>query len=82
MPTKLDAMKKLWNAGDHRGALKLAASWHRLGEHRNAIKGGWAAKWNPGFYRQLGKDPVVMYEAGLAALVERYELKPTKETTT
>jgi len=82
MPTKLEQLKKLWDAGDYRNALKLAATWPRLGEHKKAIQQGWAAAWNPGFYHQMGKDPAALYRDGLGALAERYDLTlPTKEGT-
>ena len=73
--TKLDQMKALWAAGDRRNALRMAASWPMLGEHKDAIQRGWAATVNPGFYRQLGKDPEVVQKAGLEALAERYGLE-------
>lgn len=74
MKTALEKLKDLWAKGDYWGALKMAAAWPRLGEHGDAIKQGWAAVSNPSFYRQLGKDPDVLYRKGLAALAERYGL--------
>lgn len=79
MKTKLKQMQELWEAGDYRGALKMAAGWPQLGEHKAAIQSGWAATWNPAFYRQLGRDPVALYEAGLAAMAQRYNLEPPKK---
>lgn len=80
METAIAGLKKLWAAGEYRRALKLAASWPRLGPHKAAIQQGWAAAYNPGFYQQLGRDPAVLYAMGLMAVAERYGLEPAKET--
>jgi len=74
MKTALQKLKDLWADRQYRQALKLAATWPRLGKHRDAIRGGWAAATNPVFYRQLGKDPDGMYTAGVLAVAERYGL--------
>ena len=79
METKLDKLKKMWTAGEYRGALKLASSWPRLGAHEGKIRQGWAAATNESIYRQMGKDPVALYRAALAAVAERYELPLPKE---
>lgn len=77
METKLSKLKKLMAYGDHRAALRLAAGWPRLGDHKEAITRGWAALSNPGFYRELGRDPEALVAAGLAAIRERYGLPDT-----
>lgn len=74
MDTALKKLKTHWAAGEYRAALKLAAGWPRLGVQKGAIQQGWAAVSNERFYRQLGKDPVALYRAGLAAVAERYAL--------
>lgn len=74
-----EELRTLWAAGEYRRALKLAAGWPRLGEHKDAIQAGWAAASNRDFYRQLGKDPDAMVAAGLAAVAARYNLEPIKE---
>lgn len=74
METKLAKLKKMWAAGDYRAALHLAATWPRLGEHRDKITQGWAAVSNRSFYQQIGKDPAELYKAGLGAVAERYKL--------
>lgn len=82
MKTKLAGLKALMMAGDHGPALKLAASFPRLGDHKAAIQQGWAAWSAPSFYRELGKDPDTLVRAGLTAILERYgwqdeiDLKP------
>lgn len=75
METKLSQMEALWNAGDYRGALKMAATWDRLGQHGIPIRRGWAAAQNPKFYRQLKQDPEHLYRTGIYALAERFGLK-------
>lgn len=74
METKLAKLKKLWASGDYRAALKLAASWPRLGSHKKRITQAWAATSNPDFYRQMGKDPDELCADGLCAVAERYDL--------
>lgn len=74
MKTAIQKLRELWEAGEYRKALKLAASWPRLNEHAGAIHQGWAAASNPCFYRQLGKNPTALYVAGLRALADRYDL--------
>lgn len=59
-------------AEDWRGALRIAARFPRLGEHGEAIRLGWSALTNAGFYRQIGKDPDAMVQDGILALRERY----------
>lgn len=76
LKTALSRMKELWDAGDVRAALKLAAGWPSLGEHGTAIRQAWAATVNPDFYRQIKKDPAALVAAGYNALVARYKLTP------
>ena len=72
--TALQKLKNLWAAGRYLEAIKLAASWPRLGDHKVPIERGWAAASNPGFYRSIKKDPNALYRAGLLAVAERYDL--------
>jgi hypothetical protein len=74
METKLAKLRAAYAAGDHVGALRIAAKFPRLGGHREAITRGWAAHTNPAFYRELGHDPAALIAAGIAATVERYGL--------
>jgi len=74
---------RLWDAGDYRAALKLAASWPRLAHHKDRIQRGWSAATNPEFYREIEQDPDRLYRAGLAAVAERYGLAlPTNVAAT
>ena len=59
-------------AGDWYGALSMAAKFPRLGEHDEPIRLGWSAASNPGFYRQIRKDPDALVAKGIQALRERY----------
>lgn len=80
LKTALQKLKDLWAAGHHRQALKLAAGWPSLGQHKTEIQRGWAAASNPAFYKQIGENPDELYTAGLHAVAERYGLPiPTKE---
>jgi len=81
METALDRLKALWAAGEYRKALKMAASWPRLGAHDKAIRDGWSAATNPDFYRQIKRDPAALVAAGLAAIAERYDLAEAKTKT-
>ncbi|RYD76614.1 MAG: hypothetical protein EOP84_16645 [Verrucomicrobiaceae bacterium] len=81
MQTKLDKLKGMWAARDYRRALKLAASWPRLGSHKVAIQRGWAAISNTSMYGQLGEDAAALYNVGLAAVAARYGLETAKEVT-
>jgi len=69
---KVEILAEMMNTGDWHSALRLAASWPKLGEHEKAIRQGWAAKSNPALYLQMHKDPDALVAAGVAALKERY----------
>ncbi len=73
--TKLSRLLELMADGDNRAALKLAASFPRLGNHKEPITRGWAAIQSPDFYRQIGKDPDALVVAGVEAIRERYDLE-------
>lgn len=75
MQTQLTKLKALMATGDYRAALKLAASWGRLGKHKEAITRGWAAINNAKFYREIGQDPAALQTAGIAAIRERYKIE-------
>lgn len=73
MTTKHDDLLEMMGRGDWRAALKLAAGFPVLGEHRVAIGRGWEALVRPELYRQMGKDPEELVQAGIAALKDRYQ---------
>lgn len=72
METKASQLRKMISDGDWHGALRMAARFPRLGEHKEAIQLGWSALTNRSFYKQIGKNPDVLIEAGIAALKQRY----------
>lgn len=74
MATKLDGLRVAAAAGDWAQALRIAARFPQLGEHRNAIKTAHECIVHPGFYSQLGKDEAALIEAGKAALRDKYAL--------
>lgn len=77
-PTAIGKLREHWAARNYHKALRLAASWPRLGEHKDAIQQGWAAVQNPDFYFELGKNPSELVGVGLRAVAERYELTPPR----
>jgi hypothetical protein len=78
METKLKQLKDRLAAGDAAGALRIAAGFGRLGEHRERITRAWVALTNPRFYRdELGMDPAALVADGVAALRERYGVPAT-----
>ena len=69
---KIDILRRHMGAGDWPAAIKLAAKFPRLGKHKADITRAKDAILHPGFYRQLGRDPLALVEAGKAALISRY----------
>lgn len=80
LKTKHADLLEMMERGDWRAALKLAASFPVLGEHKVAIERGWEAMVRPELYRQMGKDPDELVRAGIAALKARY-LSDTPEAS-
>ena len=76
MDTKLSAVQAAMQADDWQLAIRLAARFQRLGEHRNAILDAHGAYTNPRFAAQLGRDIEALKTLGRNALVARY----TRET--
>ena len=70
---KIDILYGFMKSEDWGKALKLAASWPRLGKHKAAIQKGWAAYSNPAFYSQLNYDADKLVADGTNALKERYK---------
>lgn len=59
-------------AGDWTDALRIAARFPRLGEHKEVITRAWAALTNRAVYEQMGHDVDSLVSAGVAALKTRY----------
>ena len=74
MDTKLSKLKALAAVGDWQAALRIAARFPHLGDHKAAIKRAHEAFENGHFYRQIGKDPEALIAEGIAALRSRYRL--------
>ena len=72
--TKIAKLRRLWAAGDRRGALRIAARFPSLGPDKEAITRGWAALQAPSFYTQLGYDPGALVTVAFASLASRYRL--------
>ena len=70
--TKLSQLKAAMRAGDWELALRLAARFPRLGDQAAAIQRAHEAYSNPRFYKQIGKNPEALKEAGKKALIARY----------
>jgi len=79
MKTKHADLLEMMDRGDWRAALKLAAGFPVLGEHKAAIERGWEALVRPELYRQMGQDPDAHVRAGIAALEERYRKAPRQD---
>lgn len=74
MNTKLSRLTTAYRSGDIVGALRIAAKFPQLGAEKEAITRAWAAVKNPAFYREIGRNPEELIEAGRAALACRYGL--------
>jgi hypothetical protein len=67
MICKTDQIRAAWDAGDKIGALRIAARFFDRSTDTVTFKRGMSAHNNPGFYRQLGKDPGQLTQALEAA---------------
>ena len=76
MESKLSALQAAMQSDNWQLAIRLAARFPRLGEHRNAILDAHGAYTNPRFAAQLGRDIEALKTLGRDALVARY----TRET--
>lgn len=74
MDTKLNKIRSLAAVGDWKAALRIAARFADLGEHRAAIVRAHEVSHSPAFYSQLGVDPEKALAAGVEALRSRYKL--------
>ena len=75
MEPKIDLVKKAAAAGDWKKAISVASKFQRLSAHRAAILDAQTAITNPGFMRQIGRDPDACVAAGILALTVAYRLK-------
>lgn len=76
METKLSQLLAMMERGEWEGALRMAAKFPDLGEHKRAITLAWDSFQSPSLYRQMGRDPAALWAAGVAALKARYLREP------
>ena len=75
MDSKTDRIRTAWAAGDQIGALRIAARFFDRSFETRTFKRGMAAYNNPGFYRQLGKDPAQIVAGALHVMAKRFSLR-------
>ncbi len=74
MNCKSDQIRAAWHTGDQIGALRIAARFFDRSIDTITLKRGIDAHNNPGFYRQLGKDPDQLMAAALELLAQKFRL--------
>lgn len=72
METKLSKLEKAYRAENYHEALRIAAKFPQLGEHKEQITRAWAAIQSPEFYKELGYDTNHLVKTGIQALAARY----------
>jgi hypothetical protein len=77
--TKLAAIRRHLEAGETIEALKIAARFPRLGEHKERITRAWAAHSHPDTYADMGYDPAALVADGIAAIRERFGITGTED---
>ena len=71
---KSDVVRRLVREQDYRSALRIGKGF-RLGISRDdldAMRLAYECMVNPGFYRQLGRDPAAEIKRGIGVLVRLY----------
>jgi hypothetical protein len=71
---KTDQIRAAWATGDRIGALRIAARFFDRSADTKIFKRGMDAYNNPGFYRQLGKEPEQLIASALELLARRFGL--------
>jgi len=74
---KIDTLVQHMRSDNWPCALRLAASFPRLGGHTTAIVRAHEVLAHPGFYAQLGFDETSILDEGIAALRTRYASRLT-----
>lgn len=75
METKLDKVKFLILNGSKFEALKIVAKFPRLGSESDIIRTGWDAYQNPKFYQQIKKDPSILIDEAINAIIRKYKIQ-------
>lgn len=70
--TKLSELLDLMRSEDWPAAIRFAAKFPRLGDHRDDLLRAKDALQNPDFYRQLKRDPDALVRCGIDALKSKY----------
>jgi hypothetical protein len=73
--SKSDQIRAKWRDGDKLGALHIAARFWDRSPETQVFKRAWDAHSNPSFYRQLGRDPEALTQAGFDALAKKLGLR-------
>jgi hypothetical protein len=73
METKLSKVLAAMDTGDWQRAFSIASKFGRLGDQGADIMRAQSAILNPSFYRQMGRDPSAIVEAGKQAMRARFE---------
>jgi hypothetical protein len=72
MRRKIDILREAMDKQDWQKAVSVASKFPRLGTIRNVILDGQMAYTNPGFMRQINKDPERAKDAARDALIATY----------
>jgi hypothetical protein len=75
MKSKSDQIRDAWAAGDHIGALRIAARFFDRSADTKTFKRGMSARNHPTFYHQLGQEPAQIVKDALEVLAERFHLR-------
>jgi len=72
MENKSDKIRAALANGDTRKAISLASKFFDRSDETQLYKQAQAAIGNPGFYRQIGKDPDAIIAAAVESLTHRF----------
>lgn len=74
MDTKTQKLKNLVQAGQMKEALKLAKDFKKYPKagQRLSVARAWEALVRPESYKQIGKDPDALVDAGIQVIMEVY----------
>jgi hypothetical protein len=75
MKSKSDQIRDAWAAGDHIGALRIAARFFDRSAETKTFKRGMSAYNHPAFYHQLGQEPEQVTATALQCLAKKFGLK-------
>lgn len=74
MQSKTGKIRAAWAKGDKIGALCIASRFFDRSVETQTFKRGWDAANNPGFYRQIGRDPEALTRDAIDALARKFRL--------